>query len=315
MNKKLSYIIPAYNEEKNIIRTLEKIDLYTPDKYDYEIIVVDHGSEDKTVGIARKFGAKVFVKNDGTIAELRNYGVYNSQGNVLIFIDSDISLTKQWNENIGVVIESLRRGKRLLTGSVYTVPENPNWIEKYWFKPLESIDRSYINSGHLIISRILFDELNGFDEDLETGEDYDISMRAKRLGIGIEDNHKLKVIHEGYPDGLLEFISREYWHGKGDAGSLNEIIGSKVALVSLLLFFFHVVLVISIFFNLDVKLLVTSLFGIMFLCFFVSLMKYRRESIKIIIINAFIYYFYLSSRAFSLLTIIFNRKKMKKRQR
>lgn len=314
MNKTLSFIIPAYNEEKNILKTLEKIKLYSPSKYNYEIIVVDHGSADKTASIAEKNGAKVYVRNEGTIAGLRNYGVSKASGEIFIFLDSDISLTSQWNKKIHDVIVELLNDAKILTGSWYSVPESPNWIEKYWFKPLEKNNNTHINSGHLIISRTNFKEISGFDEKLETGEDYDISMRAKNHGMSIVDNHDLKVIHEGYPDGLWDFMKREFWHGKGDATSISVILKSKVALLSLIFIVFHTVFLYSIFLSPGSDVLFVSIFGIALICLSASVVKFRRESISIIFINTIIYYFYFLARAATLFVGLFKRK-IKKRQR
>ena len=183
----LSFIIPAYNEAENIENVITSIKLYVPDVYQYEVLVVDHGSKDNTVKLAEANGAKILSHPEGTIAGLRNLGVKNSTGCILVFLDADILLTQDWKVNIGKVITSLLAGERIITGSWYSVPDNPNWIEKFWFKPLERGDNSHINSGHLIISRQLFDEVGGFDEQLETGEDYDISVRAKAANIRLID--------------------------------------------------------------------------------------------------------------------------------
>lgn len=310
----LSFIIPAYNEEDNISATIEKIRCYTPSKLNYEIIVVDHGSSDNTVEIAKNLKANVFLVQGGTIANLRNYGVDKSSGEIIIFIDSDISLTSQWKENIGFVLEKINSGHRLLTGSWYSVPENPNWIEKYWFKPLEKNNNTHINSGHMIISRKNFHELSGFNKNLETGEDYDISMRAKELGIEVVDNHDLKVIHEGYPKGLWEFILREYWHGKGDSSSLTAVIKSKVALLSLFFMLLHIVFILNLAFTFNLLVSYGCIFWLILICTSASYVKFKNERLHVMFINSLLYYFYFLSRMTSLISGVFIRK-IKKRQR
>ena len=61
----LSVIIPAYNEEKRISRTLLDIDSYLAQQdYSYEIIVVNDGSKDKTVQIVNKLASEIFNKNE-----------------------------------------------------------------------------------------------------------------------------------------------------------------------------------------------------------------------------------------------------------
>ncbi len=298
----LSFIIPAYNEAGNIENVIDSIKTCVPDIYRYEVLVVDHGSSDDTVKLAEACGALVLVHPEGTIAGLRNFGVGNSTGVILVFLDADILLTEEWGLHIGKVISSLSTGERVLTGSWYSIPDNPNWIEKFWFKPLERGDNSHINSGHLIISRQLFDEVGGFDEQLETGEDYDISVRAKAANIRLIDDVRLKVIHEGYPKSLVEFAKREFWHGKGDATSLKSLFQSKVAMVALLFVALHIALItFSVVGNeIAVYFLSAGIIGVVegMVC-----LKYRTEAIGTIIVNSFIYYVYFWARGLSVLSL------------
>ncbi len=272
-----------------------------PDVYQYEVLVVDHGSSDNTVKLAETSGAKVLLHPEGTIAGLRNFGVSNSKGKVLVFLDADILLTHDWESNIGKVVASLSAGERVLTGSWYSVPDKPNWIEKFWFKPLERGDNSHINSGHLIISRQLFDEIGGFDETLETGEDYDISFRAKAANIRLIDDVRLRVIHEGYPKSLAEFAKREFWHGKGDVASLASFFQSKVAMVALLFVILHLALI---FFAAlaNVAVVYILLVSVTSIVTGMAYLKYRTEPVTTIFVNSFIYYVYFWARGLSTLS-------------
>ena len=310
----LSFIIPAYNEGKYISKTIMAIKKHVPEQYVYEVIVVDHGSTDETVSLAKELGANVFVHQGGSVASLRNYGAKKAAGDVFVFIDADILLTSQWKQNIEHVLSALKGGARMLSGSWCCVPENPNWIEKYWFEPLQKINNTHINSGHMILSRKQFDELMGFDESLETGEDYDISMRSKSLGIEVTENHSLKVIHEGYPKGLWEFMLREYWHGKGDASSIKSVFKSKVAMISLVFFMLHVGLLFAIFMRFSLLSIVLCVLGVLLICLCSSYAKYKGESATLIVVNALLYYVYFLSRGVSIITGFF-RRGIKKRQR
>ena len=298
----ISFIIPAYNESKNIEHVIHSINDCVPRAYSYEIIVVDHGSSDNTVALAKNSGANVFEHSTGTIAGLRNFGVKNSNGAVLVFLDADILLTSDWSANISGVVDLLSGGKRLLTGSWISIPDHPSWIEKYWFKPLESGCNTHINSGHLIISRKVFDEIDGFDESLETGEDYDISMRAKKAGIQLIDDIRLRAVHEGFPHTLFEFASREFWHGKGDGVSLKAFFQSKVALISIFFLLLHLLLFFVV---LNENKIAAYLLLFMILCVVtgIAFIKYRKQAIATILINSGIYYVYFWARALSILSL------------
>lgn len=87
--KKISIIIPAYNEEKNIAKCIEAM-LKQKSSHQIEIIVVNDGSTDKTRDIASKYPIKVidYNTNHGK-AKALNIGIENSTGEIIVFSDSD----------------------------------------------------------------------------------------------------------------------------------------------------------------------------------------------------------------------------------
>ncbi len=87
-NHFISVIIPAINEEANIGRVIEEI----PDWVD-EVLVVDNGSTDNTVTIARSHGAKVIheAERGYGAACLRGIAELNSQNDIVVFLDGDYS--------------------------------------------------------------------------------------------------------------------------------------------------------------------------------------------------------------------------------
>ncbi|PIV12587.1 MAG: teichoic acid biosynthesis protein, partial [Candidatus Nealsonbacteria bacterium CG03_land_8_20_14_0_80_36_12] len=93
----LSIIIPTLNEEKYLPSLLEEIK--KQNFSDYEIIVADGGSEDKTVKIARNYGCKI-VKG-GLPAKGRNEGAKIAEGDILLFMDADnIFLPENFLKNL-----------------------------------------------------------------------------------------------------------------------------------------------------------------------------------------------------------------------
>ena len=93
----ISVIIPAYNEEKRVSKTLHAIKAYLEDKFSYEIIVVDDGSTDGTVEVCQKFfhinGCGKVLKNDhncGKGYSVRR-GMLEAKGKLMLFSDADMS--------------------------------------------------------------------------------------------------------------------------------------------------------------------------------------------------------------------------------
>lgn len=101
---------------------------------------------------------------------------------------------------------------------------------------------SYINGGNLITTRTLFQRLQGFDVDLETGEDVDFCERAKKHDARVVIDTGLKVFHEGYPKSVSRFVRRERWHGAGDFKDWGRVLQSRVAIATLAFMLCHVVL-------------------------------------------------------------------------
>ena len=231
---KLSFIIPALNEETHLGGVLDSILMNAGGHFSYEVIVVDNGSEDRTMEIAEKNGANCLNAPGCSISSLRNMGVSEASANILVFLDADVYLGVDWGGRIGRVIKRLHSQPNLVTGSLYGVSEQNNWIERIWFAPrTSSRELNYINGGHLILHRNLFAKVGGFDPSLETGEDYVFCTRAKRIGARIENDPELRVVHAGYPKCIKHFFNRERWHGRGDCKCFKTLISSKPALVSL----------------------------------------------------------------------------------
>jgi len=130
----LSVIIPAYNEEKRLPKTLKEIDKYLKvQSYDYEIIVVNDGSKDKTGEVVNRL--KPEIKNLKLIDNKINQGkgavvkqgMLEAKGDFRIFTDADNStsldqIEKMWpyfNEGYDVVI-----GSRDAKGAVLDPPQN-----------------------------------------------------------------------------------------------------------------------------------------------------------------------------------------------
>jgi glycosyltransferase involved in cell wall biosynthesis len=229
----LSFIIPVLNEERNLNIVFDSINNNLKPG-SYEIIVVDNGSTDRSVDIAKEKGAKIIFKPGVTISEMRNTGVDNMQGEVVVFLDGDVYLDSSWGMRIKEVIKMIRKDKMILTGSQYGIRPDASWIEKYWCNPeLRKKEPAYINGGHIVLRKELHKIIGGFDTLMETGEDVDYCRRAIGKGVRIFHDKDLKAIHLGYPQKLSQFIGRERWHGRGDYISLRHILNSYPALLAI----------------------------------------------------------------------------------
>lgn len=309
----LSFIIPTLNEERNIGNTIDKIVKNTGVNWSYEIIVVDNGSTDNTVSVARLKNTKILTYPNVAVSVLRNKGAFESAGEVLVFIDGDISVTPGWGKELNKVIKQLQGDPLQVNGSICGTSEQSSWLEKNWFDPsLRRKAPCYINSGHLIVPRTLFYKVGGFDENLETGEDVDFCERAKSNGARIVLNPILSVIHEGFPKTLFAFFKREKWHARGDYSSWKKLQHSKPALISvflLLMLVLNVIVSVQIWQVWPLGLYI-GLFATV--CFASSIYRFGITSSQWIK-GGPVYAVYFAARAFSFLEMIFLQGKVSNR--
>lgn len=235
----VSFVVPARNEGRTIQKTLDSIHAVTEGQgYAVEIVVIDNASTDETVAVSRQASANVIIQEKGTIGHLRNIGAASAEGDILVFIDADVWLPYEWRDAAPAAFRRLRAHGRDVIGSICEVPQDPSWVERYWFQP--RLKRpTHVGSGHMIVRRDFFFEMQGFDESLETGEDYDFCVRATQAGGEVLINPDLRAVHEGFPKTLLAFVRREAWHGASDFSTVGRIVKSKVALATIVFVLMH----------------------------------------------------------------------------
>lgn len=297
----ISIVIPARNEQDNIVVTVNsilKLNIEEP----LEIIVVDHLSVDDTANCACRAGAQVLNFSGSTIGSARNFGAARARYDIIIFMDADVSLTDMWGKGISSVLKKIRAMPNYVTGSHCLAPEDGSFIERYWFNSF-SADKAttHLGTGHLIVSKLFFESLGGFTESLITGEDYDFCMRAKEKGGVLENTAHLAVVHRDFPKTVLSFIRRERWHGIGDCQRVQDIFKSKVALMSLFFLALHVALAITAIFKMWPYILL-CLATLVLLLIVSSIYKFHKSGIKVVLINSSLFYAYYVGRSLSLIS-------------
>jgi len=206
-----SIIIPAKNEEVNIGNCLASIFSITFAPKRYEVLVVDNGSEDRTVEIARNTGAIVYEKPDLNISGLRNFGASQAKGSILVFIDADCTVEKDWLEAATPYLGS--KGIAAF-GSAPGLPSDPTWVQQTWLHirtQKETItDVEWLESMNMFIPHHVFLAVGGFDESLITCEDYDLCKRLAGQGRIVSDQ-RIRAVHHGEARTITHFFQKERW--------------------------------------------------------------------------------------------------------
>lgn len=99
-NKKISVVVPTFNEEKYVEKLLTTLSWQTIPRTDYEIIIVDGGSVDRTLEICRKYADKIVIQETPTVGGARNDGVKNAEADLVFTTDADCMVTHNLLERI-----------------------------------------------------------------------------------------------------------------------------------------------------------------------------------------------------------------------
>lgn len=174
-----SVIIPTLNEEVLLPNLLA--DLQAQTFGDFEVIVADAGSRDRTVEIAQSMGARVVP--GGMPAVGRNRGAEVASGNFLVFLDADTRIAPDFLEQVHTEMEE--RFLDLATCEIEPISTHPLDRLLHEFTNL-AIKIGQFADPHapgfcIIISRRLFRRVGGFDENLKLAEDHDLVKRASQF--------------------------------------------------------------------------------------------------------------------------------------
>jgi len=177
----LSIVIPTKNEEVNLPKLLTSIKAQT--FTDYEIIVADANSTDKTREIAGSFGAKVVT--GGMPGPGRNRGAEVATGHVILFLDADVLLVspKFLQANLD---EMKRKGACVATAKVKPLTRNPidHALHEVYNAYAIATERVWPHAQGfcIFVKKHAHEEIGGFDETVVFAEDHDYVQRAEKAG-------------------------------------------------------------------------------------------------------------------------------------
>ncbi|PHR27538.1 MAG: hypothetical protein COA36_08890 [Desulfotalea sp.] len=267
LEKYILVVVPAKNEERYIKCCLDAV--LCQDYSSFNVVVVDNGSVDKTVKIVKQIPEVVLLKKkDGTISSLRNFGAKYASSKYIAFLDGDSVPPSSW---LKTGIEVIQDEKVSCVGFSASRPDaRACWVVKTWALMSSSAKHNrscyvhWLSSFNLIIERKAFEKIGGFDESLETCEDYDLGLRLSKFS-RLFFSDSLSVEHLGVVSSLREFFQKELWRGKSNFQQLkisrDGLVGLLGVIVPFCYLVFSIMLIVISFWNLQVLLLFVVLFG------------------------------------------------------
>lgn len=254
----ISIIICTYNRDCYIKKTLDCIAACCADKADYEIILVDNNSTDHTAERCREFelergnelNYRYVVETKQGLSNARNRGIAEAQGEMLVFLDDDAFVAKDYLRNLKKHIEEMP-DLAAFGGKIdpyYESGKAPEWMSKWSYTWVSAIDygknvtpfkgKAYPIGANMGINAKIAKEAGGFNPNLGrsgkntmAGEEKDIFNKIRKMGKEIIYFPDVKVEH-CIPEKRLtmEFI-RSIGDGVGKSEKQRTLDISKLAYI------------------------------------------------------------------------------------
>lgn len=182
---KVSVVIPAYNEERLLLTTLHLVQSASQGSFgtrgwEWEIVVCDNNSSDRTAAIARAAGARVAFEPINQIGRARDTGARAAMGEWLVFIDADSA------PSVGLfndIADQIADGRALGGGAVVRLDAEAPWHARllgFCWNSWSRLVRWAAGSCVWVEARA-FREVGGFGTEAYAGEEVGLSRKLKRL--------------------------------------------------------------------------------------------------------------------------------------
>lgn len=214
-----SVIIPAFNAEKTIEKTIGSV--LEQSLKPKEIIVVNDGSTDKTEKIVKRIAEKnplvrLFSRNNSGISASRNFGALNASAEIIVFLDSDVSVEKKWLEKL---VLPLKDKNVFACCGKYSVESNKSFSSDFFSFVVSS---SSFQGYNIAFRKKDFLEFNGFNENMRFSEDPELFLRAVISGKKLVETNA-ESFHTSYS--LSERIKSNYNYSFFDAVLFKKNFG------------------------------------------------------------------------------------------
>ena len=240
-NPLVSIIICSYNRMQYLPKCLEHLKNQTCKTEDYEIVLINNNSTDKTELICKEYIQKnpelnvsYFLEKNPGLSHARNRGVEEAKGDILCFIDDDGFAIPDYVKTISKYAIDINYSNYMAFGGkvipCYNKGKEPIWISKYISglvsevdlgKKVKPFDKKYPAGCNMVFRKEFFENHGGFNVDLHTrGDDKYIFQKLR------DKKHKILYI----PELKVSHFIDDYRLEKNFIIRLSKIIGQSEAI-------------------------------------------------------------------------------------
>jgi glycosyltransferase involved in cell wall biosynthesis len=193
---KISFVIPAYNEEKYIGKCLESLfkEIKKKPEIDFEVIVVNNASTDKTKKVASSFSpVKVVDEFKKGLMQARHAGFLNSSGDLIANLDADVIVPDGWMDKVFYEFENYPEVVALSGPFIYyDISKFRQFLVKFYysigyltylFNHFISKKGAMLQGGNYVVRRSALQRMGGYSLEVDFyGEDTDVARRIQKEG-------------------------------------------------------------------------------------------------------------------------------------
>jgi len=196
----ISVIIPLYNKNNSIIRTLNSVLEQTG--VVLEVVVVDDGSTDGCGELVKSLDnnlVRYYKKENGGVSSARNFGSQKARGEWIFFLDADDELTEGTLTFLSQM-QSQHPKEKIFIGGItrnHISAEKDNYIRVTTTPFFDTWRRIFLPaSGNMLIHRSLVEKYGGYDERMSFYEDYEFALRMMLHGSVVYTNRPIRIYHQ-----------------------------------------------------------------------------------------------------------------------
>jgi serine acetyltransferase/GT2 family glycosyltransferase len=228
---KISVVIATYNRLHLLLDLLADLGQQTLPPSTFEVIVVDDGSRvpvaPRLAELTTPYPLMVHTRENGGPAAARHHGVEAATGDILVFVDDDMSIGRDFLEQH---LAAHLRGSTLVQGTILPPAETSQTLplfERFHAEQLERFVRDvgagrqrlrgiHVCTGNVSVRRADYLAQGGFDRKLARSEDRELGVRLEKAGGKLELAPLARSVHRSDHDSLAGWLARSFEYGVYD---------------------------------------------------------------------------------------------------